>query len=86
MGESGKRLQKEHNITNEMIEDVLDAINLLEEASKQIRGAPQNLQTGGLVGDVDDIFKEEDEMNIHGKWKGKPARLPACRRRKSKAK
>jgi len=62
MSESGKRLQKEHNITNEMIEDVLDAIDLLEEASTQIRGAPQNLQTGGLVGDVDDIFEEEDEI------------------------
>ena len=61
MGESGKRLQKEHNITNEMIEDVLDAINLLEEASKQIRGAPQNLQSGGLVKDVEDIFEEEDQ-------------------------
>ena len=66
MGESGKRLQKEHKITNEMIENVLDAINLLEEASKQIRGAPQNLQSGGLVNDMN-IFDDEEQGTIFPK-------------------
>ena len=64
MGESGKRLQKEHNITNEMIENVLDAINLLEEASKQIRGAPQNLQRGGLLTEDMNIFDDEEKGQI----------------------
>jgi hypothetical protein len=67
MGESGKRLQKEHNITNEMIENVLDAINLLEEASKQIRGAPQNLQRGGLLTEDMNIFDDEEQGTIFPK-------------------
>jgi len=60
MGEAGKRLQKEHGITNEMIENVLSAIRLLENAGLEIKGAPLSLSYGGMVEQEDlDIFQDD---------------------------
>ena len=60
MGEAGKRLQKEHGITNEMIENVLSAIGLLEDAGLEIKGAPLSLSYGGMVEKEDlDIFQDD---------------------------
>lgn len=60
MGDAGKRLQKEHGITNEMIENVLSAIRLLEDAGTAIKGAPLSLSYGGMVEQEDlDIFQDD---------------------------
>lgn len=60
MGDVGKRLQKEHGITNEMIENVLSAIRLLEDAGTAIKGAPLSLSYGGMVEQEDlDIFQDD---------------------------
>ena len=55
-----KLLQEAYNITDEEIENVMKAIDILNNSARQL-GVAQ-MQSGGLVGDVDDIFEEEDEI------------------------
>jgi len=76
MGEAGKRLQKEHNITNEMIENVLDAIRLLEDAGLEIKGAPLSLSYGGMVEDDLDIFEEQSNDLPEGSFEVASLKLP----------
>jgi hypothetical protein len=55
-----KLLQEAYNITDEEIENVMKAIDILNDSARQV-GVTQ-MQSGGLVGDVDDIFEEEQEL------------------------
>ena len=50
--------QKEFGITKDMISNVREAINKARSLNRE----GYNFNKGGLVGDVDDIFEEEDEI------------------------
>lgn len=76
MGEAGERLQKEHGLTNEMIENVLDAIRLLEDAGLEIKGAPLSLSYGGMVEDDLDIFQEPSNDLPEGSYEVANLMLP----------